>query len=161
MLYRLMVCMYKFITLYTMLYTYRKFNVRSRLPRQVLFAQLIHGARTGGGQKKRFKDTVKHYMKKGQIEINAGEFIIVNRPLWRRSIYQATAKLETNRLLHEAEKRQMRKDREMSQHLHVSLPSGTSCPHCSKSSNSRIGLLSHLRTHDRSLEDVTLVSRDR
>ena len=32
--------------------------------------------------------------------------------LWRRSIHQATAKFKTNRLLHEAEKRQ----REMSQH---------------------------------------------
>ena len=40
--------------------------------------------------------------------------------LWRCSIYQATAKFETNRLLHEAEKRQWRKEREISQQLHVS-----------------------------------------
>ena len=51
----------------------------NRLPRQVLFAQLTHGVRTRGGQRKRFKDTAKHYMKKGQIDINAygcGPFIL-------------------------------------------------------------------------------------
>ena len=59
-------------------------------------------------------------MKKSQTDINAREYMAADRPLWRRSIYQATAKFETNRLLHEAEKRQRRKEREMSQHLHVS-----------------------------------------
>ena len=34
-------------------------------------------------------------------------------------------------------------------------------PHCNKNRNSRIGLLSHTRTHDQPLADVTLVSRDR
>ncbi|KAK2174113.1 hypothetical protein NP493_829g01101 [Ridgeia piscesae] len=43
----------------------------NRLPRQVLFAQLTHGVRTRGGQRKRFEDSAKHYMKKGQIDINA------------------------------------------------------------------------------------------
>ena len=58
----------------------------------------------------RFKDTAKHYTKKGQIDINDWELIGADRPLWRH----ATAKIETNRLLHEAEKRQRRKEREMS-----------------------------------------------
>ena len=42
----------------------------SRLPRQVLFVQLTHAMRTRGGQRKRFKDTAKDYMKKHQININ-------------------------------------------------------------------------------------------
>ena len=41
------------------------------LPRQVLFAQLTRGVRIRGSQIIRFKDTAKHYMKKGQIDINA------------------------------------------------------------------------------------------
>ena len=89
----------------------------NRLPRQVLFVQLTHGVRKRGDQIKLLKDTANHYMKKGQIDINAWELISADRPIWRRSIYQATTKFETNRLLHEAEKRQRRKEREISQHL--------------------------------------------
>ena len=128
----------------------------SRLPRQVLFSQL-----TRGGQRKRLKDTAKHYKKKGHININTWEDTAVDRLLWCRSIHQAAARFETDRLLQEAEKRQRRKEREMSQHLHIFLPPGTSCPHCNKICKSRIGLLSHLRTHDQHLADVILVSRDR
>ena len=52
------------------------------------------------------------------------------------------------------------KGEEMSKHLHVSFPSGTSCPHCNNICRSRIALLIHIRIHDRPLEDVILVSRD-
>ena len=132
-----------------------------RLPRQVLFAQLTRGTRRRCGQRKRFKDTAKHYLKKGQIDISTWELMAADRPLCRHSIYQATAKFETHRLLHQAEKRLRRKEREKSQYLHLSLPPGTSCSHCQKICRSRIGLLSYLRTHDRPLENVILVSRDR
>jgi len=67
-----------------------------------------------------------------------------------RSIYQIMTEFETNRLLHEAEKRQRRKEKEMSQHFHTFIPSGTFCPHYNKICRSRFGL-----------EDVILVSRDR
>ena len=110
---------------------------------QVLVAQLNHVMRTRAGQRKRFKEIVKHHTTKGQTDINAWEVMAADCPLWRRSIYQATAKFETNRLLHEAEKRLRRKDREMYQRLHVCLPSDTSCPHCYKICRSRIRLLSH------------------
>ena len=55
-----------------------------------------------------------YYMKKGKIDINAWERIAADRPLWRRSIYQKTAKFETNHLLFEAEKRQRGKERDVS-----------------------------------------------
>ena len=90
------------------------------LPRQVLFAQLTHGMRTCGAQRKRFKDTTKHYMKKGLIYINTWEHMAANRSLWRHSTHQAMAKFHTTLLIHEAEKRHRRKWREMSQHRHVS-----------------------------------------
>ena len=127
---------------------------------EVLFSQLNHGLRTRGGKRKRFKDTAKHYTKKGRININTWEDMAADRLLWRRSIHQAAARFETDRLLHEAEKRQSRKE-EMSQHLHIFLPPGTSCPQCNKICKPRIGLLSHLRTHDQTMADVILVSRDR
>ena len=89
----------------------------NRLCQQVLFAQLTHGVRTRGGRRNRFKDTATHYTKKGQIDINAWELMAAARPLWRRSIQQATAKFGTNCLLHEAKKRQRRKERETSANL--------------------------------------------
>ena len=109
------------------------------LPRQVIFTQLTQYTRTCGGHRERFKDTAKHYIKKGQFDINGNISL--------RIVHSGAAKFESNHLLHVAEKRQRRKEREMSQHLHFSLPSGTSCPHCNKIGRSRIGLLSHLRTH--------------
>ena len=110
----------------------------SRPPLQVLISQLTRGLRTRGGQRKTFKDcTAKHYTKKSHININTWEDIAVDRLLWRRSIHQAAARFETDRLLHEAEKRQRRKEMEMSQHLNM-----------------------HVMTHDQPLADVILVSRD-
>ena len=43
-------------------------------------------------------------MKKGKIYINPWELMAADHPLWHCSIYQATTKFETNRLLHKAEK---------------------------------------------------------
>ena len=68
----------------------------SRLPRQVLFSQLAHGLRTRGGQRKRFKDTAKQYMKKGHININTWEDMAADRLLWRRSIHQTAPDFETD-----------------------------------------------------------------
>ena len=72
-------------------------------------------------------------------------YLSADHPLWCHSIYQAMAKLYRNHLLHKAEKYQRKN---MSQHLHVSLPSGTSGPHCNKVCRSKIRLLGQLRTHD-------------
>ena len=116
----------------------------SRLPRQVLFSQLTHGLRIRGWQRKIFEDTAKHYIKKDHININTWEDMAANPLLWRRSIHQASARFDTDRLLHEAEKRQRRKGREMSQHLHIFLPPRTSCTTPNKICKSRNGVLSHL-----------------
>jgi len=122
----------------------------NRLPGQVLYSHLTHSTRTRGGQRKWFKETAKHYMKKGQIDINAEELktadfgavaYTMQRPNLRQTVYFTRWKYGRG------------EKREMSQHLHVSLPSGTSCPHCNRICRSRIGLLSYLRTHDRPLED--------
>ena len=64
-----------------------------RLPRHVLFSQLTHGLRTRGGQRKRIKDTAKHYLENGRININTWEDMAADRLLWRRSIHQASGPL--------------------------------------------------------------------
>ena len=49
--------------------------------RQVFSAQLPHGTRKHGGQRKRSKDTAKHYIKIGQIDNNAWEIMAEDSPL--------------------------------------------------------------------------------
>ena len=91
-----------------------------------------------GGQRRRFKDTANHYTKKSHISINTWEDMAADPLLCRRSIHQAAARFETDHLHHEAEKLQRRKEREMSQHLHIFLPPRTSCPHYNTICKSRI-----------------------
>jgi len=47
---------------------------------------------------------------------------------------------------------------EMSQHFHVFLLTGASCPNCDKIYRSIVGLLSDLRAHDRPLKEIILFS---
>ena len=82
---------------------------------------------TGWWTDKRLKHTVKLYMKKGPFDNNTWVDKAVDSSNWRSSIYQVTNKFETNHLLYEAEKRQRIKEREMSQHLHMSIPASTFC----------------------------------
>ena len=58
----------------------------NRLPGQVLYSHLTHCMRTRGGQRKHFEDTTKHYMKKGQVGINARELMAAEYPLWPSSM---------------------------------------------------------------------------
>ena len=127
---------------------------RKTVPTDKYFLQLIHGMRTSGGC---------------QLSITGRMANLTSIPgrIWLWTMHfgveaytRQRPNCETNRLLDEAEKRRRRKEREMRQHLHLSILSGTSCPHCNKICRSRIGLLSHLETHDRLLEDVILVSGD-
>ena len=51
----------------------------SRLPKQVLYSQLVQGKRAPGGQKKRFKDNIKANLKKCHIGLQT-----TNRAAWRQ-----------------------------------------------------------------------------
>ena len=115
----------------------------NRLLRQVLFAQLTHGMRTRDGKRNRFKDTAKYYMKKGQIDINVWEHVATDRPLWRRSIYHATANFEIN--LYFTRQRHVRGERRgRCLNIFTSPFHLAGGPHCNNICRSRIGLLSHL-----------------
>lgn len=119
----------------------------NRLPRQILFSQLTQGQRPRGGQMKRYKDTLKISLKHGGLNTETWEELAEDRPKWRSNVYSAAESFESTRLVKVAEKRRKRKEKEANPILRVSLPQSTSCPHCPKICGSRIGLLSHLRTH--------------
>ncbi|KAI8483496.1 hypothetical protein Bbelb_388280 [Branchiostoma belcheri] len=86
----------------------------NRLPRQVLYGELTHGRRAVGGQYKRFKDCLKHNLKKCDIPTQDLEHCAADRSGWR-SACKAGSQLYTRRLneLSEARraKRHLRRER--------------------------------------------------
>ena len=116
-----------------------------RLPKQIFYSQLKDGKRTKGGQKKRYKDSLKTNLKKCDIDFTNWEETAKNRPLWKTTIHEGTVTFESKRSAELEEKRRRRKERQ--QQPRPTLPSGTRCPHCDRSFQAKIGLISHLRTH--------------
>ena len=116
-----------------------------RLPKQLLYGELCAGKRSRGGQKKRFKDTLKVSLKCCGFDHNAWEELASDRPAWRSKVCSGVMEYEKERIQNVMEKRRLRKERahkppSPGQQLHP-------CPHCSRLFRAQIGLRSHLRTH--------------
>ena len=119
-----------------------------RLPKRILYGELLTGARSHGGQKKRFKDTLKASLKDFGIDHNLWETSAQNRAAWRGVINKGAAAYDSRRLETAKSKRATltRKSRASSApgtHDPTALP----CPHCPRTFKAKIGLISHLRTH--------------
>ena len=117
----------------------------SRLSHCVLYGQLRLGHRSVCGQKKRFKDHIKSILKKCNIPFSRMEALATNRATWRSTCsfgmscfhdeYDRAAALRLSR---------------RHQHAPVLCPIPDSvhqCPLCGRQCFSRIGLLSHSKTH--------------
>ena len=117
-----------------------------RLPKRILYGELLTGARSHGGQKKRFKDTLKASLKDFGIDHNLWETTAQNRAAWRGVINKGAAAYDSRRLETAKSKRATRKSRASSApetHDPTVLP----CPLCPRTFKAKIGLISHLRTH--------------
>ena len=117
-----------------------------RLPKQLLYGELCYGKRPLGGQKKRFKDTLKKTLTSFNIDVTNWEVCAQDRPLWRSMIHTGARTAETNRIAEAQNKRAARKARLYST---TSTSAGPTypCPECGRVLHARIGLISHLRTH--------------
>ena len=104
------------------------------------------GARSHGGQKKRFKDTLNASLKDFGIDHNSWETTAQNRAAWRGAINKGAAAYESRRLEIAKSKRTTRKSRTGSASGTLD-PTALPCPHCPRSFKVKIGLISHLRTH--------------
>ena len=62
----------------------------SRIPKQLLYGELSQGVRKVGGQRKRFKDSLKAYLKDFNIDITTWENSASDRPAWRGMIHKGT-----------------------------------------------------------------------
>ena len=115
-----------------------------RLPKQLLYGELSAGKRKQGGQRKRFKDNLKHYLKCCFFDLNTWKYCAKDRAKWRAKIHLGVGIFEDGRMEHREELRKARKRRQAS---NMDESGNFKCPQCPKICSSRIGLHSHLRIH--------------
>jgi len=108
----------------------------------VLFGELKFGHRTQGGQKKRYKDSLKKSLKDFSIDHRSWENMAQIRATWRTATRKAAALFEETRHKAAEIKRLERKSRSSTSPS----PGATlSCPLCPRLFQARIGLNSHMR----------------
>ena len=113
----------------------------TRLPKTIFYSELANGARSRGGQRKRYKDSLKDNMKRCSMAPKDLESSASNRTEWRSCCRDSISQFETNRISSLKTKRTLRK-------------AGTSlstsdfpCDICGRLCGSRIGLYAHRRAH--------------
>ena len=67
--------------------TYVKLVPDDCLPKQLIYGELFHGKGSVGGQRKRFKDTLKKTLTSFNIDVTNWEACAQDRPLWRSMIH--------------------------------------------------------------------------
>ena len=112
-----------------------------RLPKQIFCSELAVGKRQPGGQKKRYKDTLKCSLKVCSIPPSKWTELASNRTSWRAAVHSGVKNFKEKRLGHLDSKRQARKDRN-----HNAAQTVT-CSVCGCVCASEIGLRSQLRRH--------------
>ena len=120
-----------------------------RLPKQMLYGELSEGARSVGGQFKRYRDVAKQTLKVCNIQFGQIENTALDRAWWSASSRQGVKRAEEDRhawLQRRRDRRHRGPTRSPSQ--------SHSCATCGRICASRIGLLSHERTHQGRREAV-------
>ncbi|VDL90224.1 unnamed protein product [Schistocephalus solidus] len=115
-----------------------------RLLKRLFYGDFATGTRRQGGQKRRYKDTLKIYLKELQINPSTWEFLAQDRPAWRRSMKNGAAIYEANRIMAAKGRRAARKSQtpRINTTNTQALPT---CPRCQYMFRARIGLVRHLR----------------
>ena len=101
--------------------------------------------RSHGGQKKRYKDTLKASLKDLNIPTESWEQIAQDRTKWRGLIRRGAGEYEAKRIGEAEQKRAQRKARAKTSPTELS-SSDLSCSFCNRQFIAKIGLISHLRT---------------
>ena len=117
-----------------------------RLPKKVLYGELQEGKRAQGGQKKRYKDTLKASLKDFDIPTESWEQAAQDRNKRRCFINKGASQYEPKRICEAERKRKERKAR-ANEPSSDSTQSEFTCSICNRQFRAKIGLYSHQRTH--------------
>ena len=81
----------------------------SRIPKQLFYGELHQGKRTVGGQRKRYKDSLKSSLKEFSIPTQNWEALNLNRSQWRSHITQGATSADSAKTCTAEAKRAARK----------------------------------------------------
>ena len=76
----------------------------NRLPKQLLYGELVRGKRSVGGQKKRFKDSLKVAISYLEIPVHSWETLAVDVPAWPAALTKVSKMLKACRKKREVKK---------------------------------------------------------
>ncbi|KAK4309301.1 hypothetical protein Pmani_019063 [Petrolisthes manimaculis] len=110
----------------------------SRLPKKLLYGELKEGSRKGGGQKLRYKDSIKRHLKRIDCDTNTWEVNARDRKSWRAVVKGAVKRVEDKR---EGEYEMRRQSR------HKELISNATCGRCGRCFLSNAGRASHIKAN--------------
>ncbi len=82
-----------------------------RIPKDMLYGELVTETSTAGRQYLRYRDTCKRDMKVAEIDITTWEVAADDRGHWRAVVKTGMKRAEENRSVHEAVKREKRKQK--------------------------------------------------
>ena len=114
-----------------------------QLPKKVFYGELKEGKRSQGGQKKRYKDTLKNSLKDFDIPMGPWEPTAQGRPKMRGLINKRAAPYEKKRFC-EAERK--RRERNANTNGPPADSMILTCSTCNRQFRARIGLVSHQKT---------------
>ncbi|KAL7371989.1 hypothetical protein ABVT39_008105 [Epinephelus coioides] len=123
----------------------------THLPKQVLYSELSTDQLAPGGQKKRYKDNIKTNLKKFNIQSSNWEVTASQRRAWRNCLHKGATFHEDHLQQAARIKQQQRRERLSTKQAptHPTTSTQHPCPRCKKVCGSRIGLFSHLKTHNK------------
>ena len=83
-----------------------------RMPKQIFYSEISSGIRSRGGQRKRYKDTLKQTLKLTGNNTETWHELAENRTAWRQAVKKGIRSFEAERLKTRTNKRQKRKAKE-------------------------------------------------
>ena len=115
----------------------------NRLPRRLLYGELLSGQRPVGRPKLRYSDHIKSMLRKCNIPESNLENLAADRESWRSTCAAGLKNLS-------AASEQVASDCRARRHAaSQATPAGPACPQCGRICASDFGLRSHLRSHRR------------
>ena len=112
-----------------------------RIPKDLLYGELVQGARPTGRPQLRYKDVCKRDLSAMGIVLNNWEATALERKTWRQTVHKGLTKFEETLTQQSKVKRQKRKARSQTDKT----ASEFLCTRCGRDCHSRIGLTSHTR----------------
>ena len=114
-----------------------------RIPRDILYGELVQGKRPIGRPKLRFKDICKRDLKALNIDLETWEAAASDRAAWRRIVQDGLSRFEETLAQQSVAKRLRRKNETQSQTDRPALV--FPCVKCGRECKSRIGHFQHTR----------------